>query len=244
MFGRRGIVTAAIVSVFFAVPAPANAATQTVFEESFESCTHDETPGYSGINMALDSPSTVDIWYNESTPCDGWSFTGDAWLIRRTSGTDFPDGDYALWLNELPQGVATYDLSGLTPDTEYTLSFDVATDNDVNAPNLFVFVTLVAAMPSWTIELESGQTWMHVERTFVTDDTTAELNFAGSTINDASPVIDNISVTYDDSAVPTPVDSSAEGLAHTGVDVQLAVAGAVALAAGGLFLRRRGRAHR
>jgi hypothetical protein len=85
---------------------------------------------------------------------------------------------------------------------------------------------------------------MHIERTFVTDDTTAELNFVGSAINDASPVIDNISVTYDDSAMPSSVDSSTEGLAHTGFDAQLAVAGAVALAAGGLVLRRQGRTRR
>lgn len=244
MLGLRTIAVTGVVAAIFVTATPANATIQTVFEESFESCTHDESPGYSGINMALDSPTTVDIWYDESTPCEGWTFTGSAWLTRRTAGTAFPDGDYALWLNELPHGVATYDLSGLTPDTEYTLSFDVATDNDVNAPYIFVFVTLVSAMPSWTIELESGQTWMHVERTFVTDDTTAELNFVGSAINDASPVIDNISVTYDDSAMPSSVDSPTEGLAHTGFDAQLAVAGAVALAAGGLVLRRQGRTRR
>ena len=227
-------------SAFIVAPVSvAHATPTTVFSESFENCYQGEGPTLSDVNTALDTPITVDLWWNVVTDCPGWDLSAGAWLARHVSGPEFPDGEFALWLNEYPQGVAAVSLGGLTMDAEYTIEFDAWTDNDPADTSLeFEYVT-AGAIPSIVFELPGGSGPTHFSQTFVTDVEDTVLFFYGSTSNDASPIIDNIVVT-------TTADGSNESLisdnslAQTGfTSDSLAIAAAAFIMSGiGLAFRR------
>lgn len=220
------------VSVVHAVPVP-------VFFESFEDCSHDDSPTLTDIGTALDDPITVDIWWNVAADCPGWSANSGAWLIQHVSGPAFPDGEYALWLNEYPASAASITVSGLTMDTEYTIEFDAWTDNDPDDTSLeFEYVT-AGAIPSVVFELPGGSGPTHFSETFVTDVEETVLFFYGSTSNDASPIIDNIVVTTSADGSNEPLMSD-DSLAQTGfTSGALAIAAAAFIMSGiGLAFRR------
>lgn len=226
-----------------AVPATAaHSAPAPVFTESFENCTHAD-PATLEVHTALSNPITVDIWWNTAADCPGWDTTSGAWLTHYVSGPPFPDGEYALWLNEYPQGVAAVTVGGLTMGTEYTIAFDAWTDNDPRDTWLQVEYVSAAAMPSTTFQLPGGSGPTHFSETFVTDVEETNLYFYGATGTDASPIIDNITVTAtSDNTDETMYKNS---LAQTGFDpIALTVSGVAFFAGGLVFAVRRLRSQR
>lgn len=227
-------------AMLVAAPATvANATSVPVFSESFENCTHDDSPTLTGITTALDDPITVDIWWNVAAVCPDWSTNDGAWLIQHVSGPAFPDGDFALWLNEYPESSASVTVGGLTMDTEYTIEFDAWTDNDPADTSLILEYVTAAAIPSTTFELPGRSGPTHFTETFTTDVEETVLFFYGATGIDASPIIDNISVTATSDGADDSMYKS-DSLAQTGFNpVLLALSGTLFLIGGTTLAIRR-----
>lgn len=225
------------------VGAPATVAHATplpVFSESFENCVHDDSPNLQ-VNTALDDPITVDIWWNVAAECPGWDTNDGAWLVQHVAGPAFPDGDYALWLNEYPASVAAVNVGGLTMGTEYTVEFDAWTDNDPADTSLELEYVQAGAIPSVTFELPGRSGPAHFSETFVTDVEETTLFFYGATGIDASPIIDNITVTAMNGGTDETMYKS-NSLAQTGFNpFAVTIAGAAFLAGGLALVFRRSR---
>ncbi|MFM6967984.1 MAG: hypothetical protein ACKOWN_03510 [Microbacteriaceae bacterium] len=242
MVGLRAVALAGLAIAFAVTATPATAVASPVLVESFENCTHDETPGFTDVPIALSNPAAVDLWWDDLTVCGDWEFSGSAWLARHTDGPSFPDGDYALWLNEFPAGSASYHVTGMNAGTTYTISFDAATDNDEHASSIYMFIALVGTMPDWTINLEPEQDWTHYEFTFLADGEDGYLTISGGTATEASPVIDNLCIAADGCTVVDDVapESTTSALGQTGVDSQtLIIAALAATVTGAVVVRMR-----
>ena len=238
MFGLRGLLAVGVAASVIVSGSPAGATTAPLLYESFENCVHDDSPGYTNVDASLDSPMTVDLWYNDPTECDGWSFSGQAWLTQWVSGTPFADGEFAMWLNENPQGQAAIDLSGLEMGTEYTISFDAWTDNDPRPTWLEVSYFGAGSMPTWHYDFEGGDGPTHFEQTFTPDVESTTFFFIANGGSDASPIIDNICIGVDGCGDDDVVYKDA--LAQTGFDVRPVAGVAVfAMAVGAVALSRR-----
>lgn len=222
----------------------ANANPLPVFTESFEDCVHDDAPTLTGIDTALDDPITVDIWWNVAADCPGWYTNDGSWLIQHVSGPSFPDGEYALWLNEYPASVASITVGGLALDTEYTIEFDAWTDNDPADTSVVLGYVTAGAMPNVTFELPGRSGITHFSESFVSDVEQTDLFFYGATGIDASPIIDNISVTATNGGEDETTYET-NSLAQTGINPNALAISGTAFLVGGLalaFRRQRSRA--
>ena len=125
---------------------------------------------------------------------DGFAFSGGAYLAQSLTG------DGALLINE-PDGAAATTLSGLTAGQVYALTFLLSGDN-IPGGSYVLHVALGGNTTDFAgVDLPSGTNPGTLETvTFTPTGTTESLLFTQSTPGQASPIIDNLSV----SAAPEP----------------------------------------
>jgi hypothetical protein len=185
-----------------AMAGTANAA--TIFSETFNSA------AFFGASLGLNAVEQFsDRWTNADytviNNVNGWTFGGSAYGVRNTD--DLSDG--AVLLNET-SGIALHLLSGLTAGQTYNVSFLVSGDNrpgsayvlkaDVNGGSTFTYNGVDLARGT-----NPGTT---VNFSFVAAEGANTLNFYQASATEASPIIDNVTVSTVSStptaAVPEP----------------------------------------
>ena len=192
--GIKGVILAL---GLLAAAGPVGAA--TVFSEDFNA---------GGFQGGLQLPNnTSDRWagtdYYRLNNFNGWTFTGDVFFARNRA--DYSDG--AVLLNERsgPSTSASRTLTGLTGGQTYTVSFLFNGDNtpvgggysvlaDVNAGSVSSF--------SGTVQAPGTNPGTLASFNFVAVSGSNVLRFRQTSSFDASPIIDNITVST--AAVPEP----------------------------------------
>ena len=131
---------------------------------------------------------------------NGWTFNSS----NTFAAVSFAREDVALLLNEnAGGGSATRLISGLTPGAQYTLSFLLSGDN---RPGQAYVLTGGIAGLSFTVNGVDGAPGTNpgslLSYGFTATNTSHLLSFGQASITEASPIIDNITITS--AAIPEP----------------------------------------
>lgn len=180
------------------------AANAAVFTENFND------PAFVGSPIIVfggggDSP-TSDHWANTNyytikNGVNGWAFSGTTPLLAaQTDGAGKLSGDGALLLNE-PSGVAT-NIVGLVVGKTYDISLLLWGDNRPGQPYVF---NIAIGNDSWITPGTDGAPGSNPgtleNYIFVAGKTSDVLTLSQSSSTQASPIVDNISIS---AAVPEP----------------------------------------
>jgi hypothetical protein len=181
-----------------AVTLGASAASAAVYSEDFNAA------GFVGSSLGLTGAgATSDHWANTDyftiNNYDGWTFAGGAYLAQNSGTTDG-----ALLLNE-NGGVATT-LIGLTAGQTYTLSLLLWGDNEPG--QAYVFNASVDGAQLLSASGIDGAPGSNPGTTYAFNFTptgnSATLVLSQASQSQASPIIDNISITEAAGGVPEP----------------------------------------
>lgn len=238
----------AVLASLMALPVVSPAqADEPIWNASFEDCVvpgnAPEFPDFATAKGSSD-PIVLNLW-TDPLNCNGWTPSGQAWLVQYVSGPSFPDGTKGIWLNEgqsgSNNGSISTSVSGLTVGNEYELALTAWTDDQDEATTLSLKVTNGTDEIERALNLAAGASKQVLSAKFVAAAETVSLTLTGSTSTAGSPVFDGASLVDLGlfGAVEEEVDEPT--LADTGLDSgNLLLAGLVLVLAGaGLVLRSR-----
>ncbi len=217
---RIGLVTSGVLGllVFSAIGvAPAQAAETIIYSENFEACTSAQTTPFDPIDgsdnesigpdgyidrtataKASGAPILVQLFIG-TLSCAGWTPRSQAWLTVKDSGADsgtaFPSGTQAVWLNEGgPSGGITRTVTGLSVGNTYRVSVKAWTDNADGATALGVNIG-GGTTANMNLVMVAGSGIQTVQTEFCSTSTSITVDAFENGATGASPVIDDFTVT-------------------------------------------------
>jgi hypothetical protein len=137
--------------------------------------------------------SSTNYYIGGAPTYNGWTFIDQAFVAE--SG-----GDRAILLNEAPHGSMSRSIGGFTKDTKYLLTFDHWGDNRPGAPGYQFSVSIGDTSNTILRTYILGGTGATESIYFTATGSSVTLSFLDDSLGQASPIIDNISI----SAVPIP----------------------------------------
>ncbi|MEI8081999.1 MAG: hypothetical protein WCI74_09165 [Actinomycetes bacterium] len=186
------------VATALTVAAPAAHATTNVFTETFETCTASGEPM---IVPNAGGTMTVGVWLGASPNLGdcGWNPSGQAWLTTYVSGTAFPSGTKAAWLNEGSElaapGVIHRTIGGLIAYREYRVGVIGWTDNIDAATALGVDVSAPGVVTqNLNLPMAAGSGQQSISTTFCAQASSLDVSLHQNGSSSASPVVDNVTV--------------------------------------------------
>jgi uncharacterized membrane protein YgcG len=197
--------------------APAHAVETVIFSETFESCTSASATPFDPIDgsdnesigpdgyidrtataKASGAPILVQL-FTGTLSCAGWTPRSQAWLTVKDAGADsgtaFPSGTKAVWLNEgPPSGGITRTVPGLLVGNTYRVSVKAWTDNADGATALGVNIG-GGTTANMNLVMVAGSGIQSVQTEFCSTSTSITVDAFENGASFASPVIDDFTVT-------------------------------------------------